>query len=52
MGAAAVVAVLKSDNQELQFGKWGLIVTLPIVIPFTLALLYQVARPFILKYLF
>ena len=52
MGAAAVIALLKSENQELRFGKWGLIVALPIVIPFILALLYQVARPFILKYLF
>ena len=51
MGVAAVIALLKSENQELRFGKWGLIVALPIVIPFILALLYQVARPFILKYL-
>ena len=33
MGIAAVVALLKSDNQPIQFGKWGLLVALPIVIP-------------------
>jgi hypothetical protein len=26
-------ALLKSDNQPIQFGKWGLLVALPIVIP-------------------
>lgn len=52
MGAAAVIALLKSDNQEVRLGKWGLIVGLPIVLPFVLALLYQVLRPFFVKYFF
>ena len=50
MGSAAVIALLKSNNQEVRFGKWGLIVALPIVVPFILALIYQVARPFIVKH--
>lgn len=51
MGAAVVIALLKSENQELRFGKWGLIVAIPIVLPLILALIYQLVRPFILKYL-
>jgi hypothetical protein len=38
MGFAALTALLKSDNQPIRFGKWGLIVTLPVVIPFVAAL--------------
>lgn len=38
MGIAAVIGLLKSDNQPIRFGKWGLIVAIPIVIPFIAAL--------------
>lgn len=51
MGVTAVITLLKSDAQEIRFGQWGLIVAIPIVIPIILALLYQVARPFILQHL-
>ena len=33
MGAVGVIALLKSDNQPIRFGKWGLVVTVPIVVP-------------------
>lgn len=39
MGIIAVIALLKSDNQPVRFGKWGLLVALPIIIPFVAALL-------------
>ena len=48
MGATALIMLLKSDAQEIQFGKWGLIVAIPIVIPIVLGIIYQVFRPFIL----
>jgi hypothetical protein len=38
MGAVAVIALLKADGQKIQFGKWGLVVALPIIIPFLAAL--------------
>ena len=38
MGTAAVIALLKADNQPIRFGKWGLLVTVPIVIPIIVAL--------------
>lgn len=38
MGAVAVVALLKADGQKIQFGQWGLVVALPIIIPFLAAL--------------
>ena len=38
MGAAAWIALLKSEGEEIRFGKWGLIVVLPILIPFIAAL--------------
>ncbi|MBD2097347.1 hypothetical protein H6F90_19800 [Trichocoleus sp. FACHB-591] len=44
MGIVAVVAVLKADGQEIRFGKQGLLVAIPILIPIVLTLLYQVFR--------
>ncbi|MBD1864707.1 MULTISPECIES: hypothetical protein [Trichocoleus] len=44
MGIVAVVAVLKADGQEIHFGKQGLLVAIPILIPIILTLLYQVFR--------
>lgn len=38
MVVGAVVALLKLDNQPLQFGKWGLVVAIPIIIPIIAAL--------------
>ncbi|MFB2936804.1 hypothetical protein ACE1B6_16260 [Aerosakkonemataceae cyanobacterium BLCC-F154] len=38
MGTAAWIALLKSEGEEIRFGKWGLIVVLPILIPFIAAL--------------
>jgi len=51
IGAAAVIALLKSNGEEIKFGKWGLIVAIPIIIPFILTLLYQLVRPLVLQYL-
>jgi uncharacterized membrane protein HdeD (DUF308 family) len=39
MGAAAVIALLKADNQQIKFGKWGLLVSLTILLPFAVALI-------------
>ncbi|HEY9850687.1 MAG TPA: hypothetical protein V6D28_14570 [Leptolyngbyaceae cyanobacterium] len=52
MGTVGLIALLKTNGQELRFGKWGLIVAIPILIPVILALVYQIIRPFILEYLF
>ncbi|MBD3884069.1 hypothetical protein IFO70_20180 [Phormidium tenue FACHB-886] len=38
IGAVGVIALLKVDNQPLQFGKWGILVALPIVIGIVAAL--------------
>lgn len=40
MGAAGLIALLKSDGQEIRFGKWGLIVTVPIIIPIIITLIF------------
>jgi hypothetical protein len=40
MGTVGVIALLQSDGQEIRFGKWGLIVALPIVIPIVMALIF------------
>ncbi|NES97690.1 MAG: hypothetical protein F6K32_21270 [Desertifilum sp. SIO1I2] len=44
IGVAAVIALLKSDNQKIQFGEAGLIVAVPIIVPLILALAYQLVR--------
>jgi uncharacterized membrane protein HdeD (DUF308 family) len=33
MGGVAVVALMKADGQPIRLGKWGLVVTVPILIP-------------------
>lgn len=38
MGIVAVIALLKSENRTIRFGKWGLLVSLPIIIPLVAAL--------------
>lgn len=50
MGAVAVVALLRSENQELRFGKQGLLVAVSILLPMVLALAYQVMRPFVSRH--
>jgi len=44
MGAAAVIGLLKSDRQEIRFGKEGLIVAIPIIIPLFISLIYAIVR--------
>ena len=51
MGIAAVIFLFKSDGQKLGFGKWGLLVAIPILVPIVLVLTYQIARPFIIPHL-
>ncbi|AFY41494.1 hypothetical protein [Nostoc sp. PCC 7107] len=47
MGAIAIIALFKSEGQQIRFDKWGLLVTIPIIIPIVIVLLYQVIRPLI-----
>lgn len=44
MAAAAWIALLKSDGQEIRFGKWGLIVIVPILIPLVVALVFGIVH--------
>ncbi|BAY46938.1 hypothetical protein SAMD00079811_45540 [Scytonema sp. HK-05] len=39
MGVGGWIALLKSEGEEIKFGKWGLIVAIPILIPIIIALL-------------
>ncbi|GAB1545351.1 hypothetical protein NUACC21_80270 [Scytonema sp. NUACC21] len=39
MGVGGWIAVLKSEGEEIRFGKWGLIVAIPIVIPIIFTLI-------------
>jgi hypothetical protein len=42
MGVGGWIALLKSEGEEIRFGKWGLIVGIPIVIPIIAALIIGV----------
>ena len=42
MGVAGWIAILKADGEEIRFGKWGLVVAMPIVIPIVVALIMGV----------
>ena len=33
MGGVAVIALMKADGQPIRLGKWGLVVTVPILVP-------------------
>ena len=44
MAIAGVIAILKMDGQEIRFGKIGLIVTLPIVLPIIITLTYAAIK--------
>lgn len=50
MGVTAVITLFKSEGREPGFGKWGLLVSIPIILPILIALFYQVARPFLLEH--
>lgn len=39
MGVGGWIALLKSEGEEIKFGKWGLIVAIPILIPIIVALI-------------
>ncbi len=40
IGAVGWVAFLKSEGEEIKFGKWGLLVALSIIIPIIITLSY------------
>lgn len=44
MGAIAVIALFKSDKQEIRFGREGLIVAIPILLPLIITLVYAAVR--------
>lgn len=44
MGAIGLVAFLKSEGEEIRFGKWGLVVAIPIIIPLIAALGFAAAH--------
>lgn len=44
MGVAGVIALFKTDEQEIRFGKWGLIVTIPIIAAIIITLTYAAVR--------
>jgi hypothetical protein len=37
---AGVIALLKADGQPIRFGKWGLVVAVPIVVPLCAAVIF------------
>ncbi|MHC5938017.1 hypothetical protein [Nostoc sp.] len=39
MGVVGLIAFLKSEGEEIKFGKWGLIVAIPIIIPIIFSLI-------------
>lgn len=39
IGIAAVIALLKADNQPIRLGKWGLLVAIPSFLPILIALM-------------
>lgn len=42
IGIAAVIALLKADNQPIRLGKWGLLVAIPSFLPILIALIVGV----------
>ncbi|MEH2300136.1 hypothetical protein [Nostoc sp.] len=42
MGVIGWIAFLKSEGEEIKFGKWGLIVAIPILIPIIIALIISI----------
>jgi nitrate/nitrite transporter NarK len=39
MGVVGLIALLKYEGEDIKFGKWGLIVAIPILIPIIIALI-------------
>ncbi|PZV06551.1 MAG: hypothetical protein DCF22_23555 [Leptolyngbya sp.] len=44
MGVVAVIALLKADGQKIRFGKWGLVVAVPIILPLLAAFAFAIAQ--------
>lgn len=44
MGIVAVIALLKADGQKIRFGKWGLVVTVPIILPLLTAFIFALTQ--------
>jgi uncharacterized membrane protein HdeD (DUF308 family) len=44
MGIVAVIALLKADGQKIRFGKWGLVVAVPIILPLLAAFAFAIAQ--------
>ena len=44
MGIVAVIALLKADGQKIRFGKWGLVVAVPIILPLLAAFAFEIAQ--------
>lgn len=42
LGTAGWIAILKADGQEIRFGKWGLLVAVPIVLPLLTAFIFTI----------
>ena len=40
LGAVAVMALFKADGQEIRFGKWGLLVAVPTILPILIAFIF------------
>lgn len=41
VAAGGVILLFKADGQKIRFGKWGLLVALPIVVPLVAALVFS-----------
>lgn len=44
MGIVAVIALFKADGQKIRFGKWGLVVAVPIILPLLAAFAFAIAQ--------
>ncbi|MCC2692266.1 MULTISPECIES: hypothetical protein [unclassified Nodularia (in: cyanobacteria)] len=44
MATASVISLLKADGQKIRFGKTGLIVIIPIIVPIIFTLAYAAFR--------
>ncbi|AHJ30237.1 hypothetical protein NSP_39350 [Nodularia spumigena CCY9414] len=44
MATVSVIALLKADGQKIRFGKTGLIVIIPIIVPIIFTLVYAAFR--------
>lgn len=44
MGTVGVIVLFKADGKEIKFGKIGLVVAIPIILPIILTLTYAALR--------